>query len=59
VIVPKSGGAYEVAGSAAISFIPHDPKDLSEKSLERARIFTWQKAAKEYLNIYKKLANHN
>lgn len=73
VIVPKSGGAYEIAGNAAVSFIPHDPKDLSEKiefllsdpdmyyrqsqkSLERSRFFTWQKAAKEYLAVYKKIA---
>lgn len=31
VIVPKYGGAYEVAGSAAIGFNPHDPLDLAEK----------------------------
>jgi glycosyltransferase involved in cell wall biosynthesis len=31
VIVPKYGGAYEVAGTAAIGFKPHDPSDLAEK----------------------------
>jgi len=73
VIVPRSGGAYEIAGPAAVSFIPHDPKDLSEKitsllsdpdlyhkqsekSLERSQFFTWRKAAKEYLNIYKEFS---
>jgi len=31
VIVPKCGGAYEVAGTAAIDFKPHDPLDSAEK----------------------------
>jgi len=31
VIVPKHGGAFEVAGTAAIGFKPHDPSDLAEK----------------------------
>ncbi|MEM2146649.1 MAG: glycosyltransferase family 4 protein [Thermoproteota archaeon] len=72
VIVPRSGGAYEVAGEAALTFKPQDPEDLAEKilylaynpevyeklskkSLERARKFTWEKAAKEYLEVYKKI----
>ncbi|MEM2614804.1 MAG: glycosyltransferase family 4 protein [Nitrososphaerota archaeon] len=71
VIVPRYGGAYEVAGSAAISFNPHDALDLAEKiftclqnsenyynfslkSLERSKLFTWSRAAMEYLEIYKK-----
>ncbi|MEM2930461.1 MAG: glycosyltransferase family 4 protein [Thermoproteota archaeon] len=72
VIVPSSGGAYEVAGEAALAFKPQDPEDLAEKisslacdaelyeklsrkSLERARKFTWKKAAKEYLEVYKEI----
>ena len=72
VIVPSSGGAYEVAGEAALTFKPGDPSDLtekilslahdpelyeklSEKSFERARKFTWKKAAKEYLEVYKEI----
>lgn len=31
VIVPRRGGAYEVAGPAAITFNPHDSLDLAEK----------------------------
>ena len=31
VIVPRSGGAYEVAGSAALTFNSHDPVDLADK----------------------------
>jgi len=34
VIVPRMGGAYEVAGNAGISFYPGDPDDLSEKILK-------------------------
>lgn len=71
VIVPKSGGAYEVAESAALTFNPHDPVDLAEKiltlaydaslyetisrkCLEKAKEFTWEKAAKDYLKVYEK-----
>lgn len=74
VIVPKAGGAYEIAGPGAVNFSPHSSKDLGEKimsiltdpdlyhrlsikSLERSRFFTWQKSAKEYLMIYKRLYN--
>ena len=73
VITPNSGGAYEVAGEAALTFKSHDPSDLAEKilllahdaqlyeklsrrSIERARKFTWKKAALEYLQIYKEVA---
>jgi glycosyltransferase involved in cell wall biosynthesis len=31
VIVPRSGGAYEVAGDAALTFNPRDSYDLAEK----------------------------
>ena len=31
VVVPEAGGAYEVAGPAAVSFVPHNPEDLAEK----------------------------
>ncbi|MEM1630989.1 MAG: glycosyltransferase family 4 protein [Thermofilum sp.] len=33
VIVPSSGGAYEVAGEAALTFKPRDSEDLAEKIL--------------------------
>lgn len=76
VIVPKSGGAYEIAEEAAISFNPHDSKDLaeqiclvlsnpelyykqSEKSLQRSKFFTWEKAAKEYYELYKKYSENS
>jgi glycosyltransferase involved in cell wall biosynthesis len=76
VIVPKSGGAYEIAGSAALSFTPRDPKDLaekihlllsdselyykqSEKSLQKSKLFTWERAAKEYCAIYEKYRDSN
>jgi len=36
VIVPNSGGAYEVAGEAALTFKPHDSSDLAEKILSLA-----------------------
>jgi len=72
VIVPRSGGAYEIAGADAISFSPHDPEDLankiaslcsdrrlyekqSKRSLERAKEFSWEKAAKSYLKIYESI----
>jgi glycosyltransferase involved in cell wall biosynthesis len=72
VIVPSNGGAYEIAGEAALTFKPQDPSDLTEKllslvydaelyeklskkSLERAKEFTWEKAAREYLEVYKKI----
>jgi glycosyltransferase involved in cell wall biosynthesis len=29
---------------------------LSKKSLERARRFAWEKAAREYLEVYKEIA---
>jgi len=73
VIVPSNGGAYEVAGEAALTFKPQDPSDLAEKllslaydaelyeklskkSLERTRRFIWEKAAREYLEVYKEIA---
>jgi glycosyltransferase involved in cell wall biosynthesis len=31
VIVPREGGAHEVAGAGALTFEPHDPVDLAEK----------------------------
>ncbi len=34
VIVPKMGGAYEIAGNAGISFLPGDVDDLYEKILK-------------------------
>lgn len=72
VIVPKSGGTYEVAGDSALTFTPGDSNDLAEKllclmhdedlyenlskrSLERSKEFSWQKAAHEYLKIYKSI----
>jgi glycosyltransferase involved in cell wall biosynthesis len=73
VVVPRHGGAYEVAGSAALTFAPGNSEELAEliqmiagdkdlyaklsrRSLERSRLFTWKKAALEYLDIYKKVA---
>jgi len=38
VIVPKCGGAYEIAGSATIGFKPHDAMDLAEKLLHASEI---------------------
>jgi len=72
VIVPRNGGAYEVAGSGAVTFNPHDASDFAEKilsivsdvdtycnqskrSLERAKAFTWAKAAQEYIKVYNSL----
>ena len=72
VIVAKGGGAYEVAGSRAVTFYPGDAADLAEKieslledeeeyykqskrSIERAKFFSWRKAAREYLDLYKRL----
>jgi glycosyltransferase involved in cell wall biosynthesis len=71
VIVPKSGGAYEITGSSSLSFVPHNSKDLaekifallsdpelyykqSEKSIQRSKLFSWKKAAKEYYALYEK-----
>jgi len=31
VIVPRKGGAYEVAGEGALSYEPHNPIDLADK----------------------------
>jgi len=72
VIVTKSGGAFEVAGSSAVVFNPGDSTDLAEKimsliddeneyykqserSINRAKCFSWIKTAKEYLDVYKKI----
>jgi len=33
VIVPREGGSYEIAGSGALTFEPHDPIDLADKIL--------------------------
>lgn len=71
VIVPNEGGASEVAGEACLKFrdvdeladkmlvLINNPKryrELSKKALRRAGLFTWKKAANEYLKLYKKLS---
>lgn len=69
VVVPNSGGASEIAGEACLKFRDSDeladkililmnsPKlyrKLSKKALRRAGLFTWEKAANEYLKLYRK-----
>lgn len=71
VIVPNEGGAAEVAGEACLKFrdvdeladrmlvLMSNPKryrELSKKALRRAGLFTWKRAANEYLKLYKKLS---
>lgn len=71
VIVPNEGGASEVADEACLKFrdvdeladkilvLMNNPKrykELSKKALRRASLFTWKKAANEYLKLYKKLS---
>jgi glycosyltransferase involved in cell wall biosynthesis len=70
VIVPKQGGAAEVAGDACLKFgdvdeladrmltLMNNPKlymELSEKAFRRASLFSWKKSANEYLELYKTL----
>ena len=34
-------------------------KELSKKSLERAKMFSWQKTANQTLEVYKEVLNKN
>jgi len=71
VIVPKQGGAAEVAGEACLKFRdvdeladrmltlldnPERYGELSERALKRAGLFSWKKAANKYLRLYRKLS---
>ncbi len=73
VVVPREGGAYEVAGAGAPSYEPGDAGELAARiyellssedayaraarySFERAKMFSWRKAAREYIGLYEKLA---
>jgi teichuronic acid biosynthesis glycosyltransferase TuaC len=73
VIATDINVAREVVGDAGVFFVPGDPNDLADKTINilnnegvwkqlvkngvsQAQLFSWEKAAQEYAEIYNRIA---